>query len=142
MLYKDILKKFRKNKVCPFCKVNKKFVILENNFCYLTPARAPYVKNHLLIVPRRHVLQLDKLKGKEKKAIFDLIMKGTEILEKKYPAVELSYKEGELIPAGKSIPHLHFHLVPKRKRSSLPKSSRKFLSEKDLIKKVEELKKF
>ena len=81
-------------------------------------------------------------KGKEKKAIFDLIMKGIKILEKKYPAVEMGYKEGDLLSARKTIPHLHFHLVPKRKRNKFSNVKRNFLDEKQLIKEVEKIKNF
>ena len=142
MVYEKILKSCRKNNFCPFCHEDKKFILAENKFAYITPARAPYVKDHLLVIPKKHALNLAKLKGKEKKAIFDLIMKGIKILEKKYPAVEMGYKEGDLLSARKTIPHLHFHLVPKRKRNKFSNVKRNFLDEKQLIKEVEKIKNF
>ncbi len=142
MIYQKFLDKIRKNKICPFYKFDKKFIILENKYAFMTPARAPYVKDHSLILPKRHVFVLEKLKEKEKKAIFDLIMRGIKILEKKYPAVQVEYKEGDLVSARKSIPHLHFHLIPRRKKNKETKDKRIFLTKKELLLEVERIKKF
>lgn len=144
MLYKKILEVFRRNKICPFCRRNKKFIILENKTAYLTPAQAPYTKDHLLIIPKRHVLELIRLGKKEKENILDLILHGMKILKKKYPSVLIEYKEGSLKNAGKSIPHLHFHLIPKLKNAldiKITSDRRKFLSDKELIIEVNKLKK-
>ncbi len=142
MMYQNFLRNLRKNKNRPFDNFEKKFIIIKNRYAFLTPARAPYVKDHLLILPKRHLLTLGELKEKEKKAIFDLIMEGIKILEKKYPAVQMEYKEGDLLSARKSIPHLHFHLIPRRKKNKESKEKRIFLSEKELIREVRRIKKF
>jgi len=142
MFYQKILKNFRKKDFCPFCNSNSEFRIIENESAYITLARAPYVKNHLLVIPKRHILSLNNLTGNEKKEIFDLMLFGIKLLEKKYPAVQMQYKEGDLISAGKTIPHAHFHLVPKRKKTKEIKDKRKFLREGELIKKVNEVKNF
>ncbi len=142
MLYEKILKKFRKKGICPFCKIDKRFVVEKNRHAILTPARAPYLKNHLLVFPKRHVTKLNRLKGVEKRSLFDLLIQGIKILQKKYPAVEVQYKEGEMISAHKSIRHVHFHLIPKRHKTHENRDKRTFLTEEELISLVKEIKKF
>jgi diadenosine tetraphosphate (Ap4A) HIT family hydrolase len=134
MNYISFLRKFMKKGACPFCDPERDFVITENNYAYITPARAPYMKDHLLVIPKRHITDLGKLRKNEKNCLFDLIVSGMNVLRKKYPAVEVDYKEGDMKISKKSVPHLHFHLIPKRKWSNPNETSlRKFLSEEDLV---------
>jgi len=42
-------------------------IIRQNKYAILTLAKAPYTKNHLLVVPKKHVLKLNSLSEKEKK---------------------------------------------------------------------------
>ena len=78
MFYKNALRKIRKKGECPFCIPPKNFIIFENPKAYLTPSRAPYVKDHLLVIPKVHALVLDKLNSKEKESILNLIVKGID----------------------------------------------------------------
>ena len=66
MLYKEYLKKL---KTCPFCCLNKNEIIKQNKYAILTLSKAPYTKDHLLVVPKKHSLKLDNLTTKEKIAI-------------------------------------------------------------------------
>lgn len=142
MKYTKALKKIRKEGVCPFCKEVQKDIIVSNDYAYITPARAPYEKDHLLVVPFRHVTKLKDLGPEEEEGIFDLVALGMKLLRKKYPAVEVEYREGDnLKDAQKSIPHLHFHLLPLVKGKKLERTNRKFLSAKELENEVKEIKK-
>ncbi len=143
MLYETILRKLRRRGICPFCTRKKEFLILENKKSYLTPAQAPYTKDHLLVIPKRHVLTLKNLNGIEKQKMFELVVEGIKILKKRYSAIEVEYKEGNMKLAGKTVPHVHFHLIPKTKAGIVDgKSSRKFLSDKELIAVVKRVKEY
>lgn len=140
MRYKKALKEIRKEG-CPFCREKQEDIIASNEYAYITPARAPYVKDHLLVIPFRHVLRLKDLKPEEEEGIFDLVSLGMKLLRKKYPAVEVEYREGDnLKDAQKSIPHLHFHLLPLAKGERFKRTGRKFLSAKELKDEVKEIK--
>lgn len=133
MKYKKFLRKIRKEGICPFDNMDSSLMILKNDYAYLIPAEAPYVKDHLLVVPKRHVLRLEDLKQEELKGALDLVKSAVEALRKKYPAVEVEYREGkDLEDAEKSIPHLHFHIIPMWKGVRLKRTNRKFLSLKEL----------
>ena len=109
MLYEKYLKGM---KICPFCELSKDEIIRQNKFAILTMARAPYTKNHLLIVTKRHVMKLNKMNSNEKNDVEKLVYYGMNKLHKKYKDVTVLYKEGSKKGVGKSIDHLHYHLIP------------------------------
>lgn len=80
----------------------------------VVPARAPYGKHHLLIVPKRHVNFLSTLSHKELEEMHELIDKRTKKLHTKHKDVTLLLRDGLVKDKhiGKSINHLHFHLLP------------------------------
>jgi diadenosine tetraphosphate (Ap4A) HIT family hydrolase len=107
MLYDNYLKKL---KICPFCE-SKDRVLLENKYAYLTYAKAPYHKHHLLVTPKRHVESLFDISKNEQKDIDELLKTGTKILKKlKYNNFTILVREGD--NSNKSIKHLHYHLIP------------------------------
>lgn len=109
MLYEKYLKQLSG---CPFCDLGKDEIIKQNDLAILTMARAPYVKDHLLVVPKRHVVKLNKMTSEEKDAVEKLVYYGMKKLHKKYKNVSVLYKEGNKKEVGKSIDHLHYHLIP------------------------------
>lgn len=107
MLYHSYLKKL---KICPFCESEDR-ILVSNRYAYLTYAKAPYHKHHLLIVPKRHVVSLFKVSANEEKSINKLINIGTTILKKlKYNNFTILVREGD--DSNKSIKHVHYHLIP------------------------------
>tara|TARA_Y100000310_G_scaffold3354_1_gene4284 strand:+ start:1224 stop:1658 length:435 start_codon:yes stop_codon:yes gene_type:complete len=140
MLYNKFLKKHHQ---CPFCHLLKEEVIKQNKYAILTLARAPYTKDHLLIVPKKHVLKLNKLSKKEKQAIEELIYYGLKKLHKKHKNVTVLFREGNKKQVGKSINHIHYHLIPDMKIGSLDKSieHRQIFAEEKYVEKIKEVRK-
>ncbi|MFA6514222.1 MAG: HIT domain-containing protein [Patescibacteria group bacterium] len=107
MLYNNYLKKLKK---CPFCEASNRELIANNN-AYLTYAKAPYHKHHLLIIPKKHVVSFFDITKNEAKDIDVLIKTGTRILKKlKYNNFTILVREGD--DSNKSIKHIHYHLIP------------------------------
>lgn len=95
---------------CPFCSPTQR-IVTENEFAFLTYSLAPYRSDHLLVVPKVHVEHVIDLT--------DEIMSGLNLLQKVglrmlnklgHPNVSLLVRDG--MGSGKSIPHLHYHLIP------------------------------
>lgn len=99
-------------KKCVFCDLREKYLITEKDGIVLTVNLFPYINGHLLLIPRRHVLKLNKLTALEWSAVKDLFDIGRSLLAKAYgfKDVNLIYREGER--AGKTVWHLHFNLFP------------------------------
>ncbi len=129
-------------KKCPFCSLDRDEIIRQNDLAMLILARAPYVKDHLLIVPKRHVMKLNKMTPAEKDAVEKLVYYGMKKLHKRYKNVSVLYKEGNKKEVGKSIDHLHYHLIPELQigSSKVNWKTRKLRSDEDYKKLVKKLK--
>jgi diadenosine tetraphosphate (Ap4A) HIT family hydrolase len=107
MLYHDYLKTVDG---CPFCECNDRIFIDKEN-AFLTYARAPYHPDHLLVIPKRHIVSFLEINEEERLDIDELIKVGCDILKKlKYTNFSVLVREGDAI--NKSVPHLHYHLIP------------------------------
>lgn len=110
----------KKEKGCVFCnrfrmKDSVKSLVLyrgEKNFILLN--KYPYNTGHALVVPNRHVGQLENLKPDEAVEFFDLICKTVVAIKKtlKPHAINVGMNLGRMSGAG--IPgHVHMHVVPR-----------------------------
>ena len=112
MLYQDYLLKVLKDE-CPFCDINKHYIIEKWKHFTVLLSRAPYTLDHILIVPNRHLIRMWEITPEERWTLVPLIEKWMRKLEKLHKEVNLLLRDGVahwLI--GKSINHLHFHLIP------------------------------
>ena len=142
MLYERFLKKHHK---CPFCCMGDSEIIKQNKYAILTLARAPYIKDHLLVIPKKHVLKINKLSKKQKDAVEKLIYYAMKKLHKKYKNVTVLYREGNKKEVGKSINHVHYHLIPNLQIGAQEKfwKNRKIFDEETYVKKIQKfIKKF
>lgn len=103
--------RFLKNlKDCPFCRAKDR-VLLANRSAFLTYARAPYHKHHLLVIPKRHLESFFAISASEQQDLNRLIVAGAKIIQKlKYNNFTIMVREGD--DSNKSIKHLHYHLIP------------------------------
>jgi len=109
MKYGELLKEL---KDCPFCKLKKREIIFENEFGKIILARAPYHKNHILIIPNRHVNKMSELNDKEALELHRLELRGIKFISKLHKNFSILYREGD--NAGKSINHLHINIIPEK----------------------------
>ena len=139
MLYENYLK----NKhPCPFCILTKEEIIKQNKYALITLAKAPYTKDHLLVIPKKHHVKLSSLSHDEKEGVEKLLYYGMRKLHKKYRNVTIIYREGDLKKVGKSVLHLHYHLIPKMQIGSydICLNKRKIYSDKEYFKKIKKVK--
>ncbi len=108
MLYHDFLKT---SPTCPFCTPRLDALLTENALASLTYSLAPYHQYHLLVVPNRHLENWEELSTEEELAINHLLRKGTQILRTfGYTDYSILVRNGA--KSGKSVPHVHYHIVP------------------------------
>lgn len=113
MLYWEILAHTEKKGSCPFCHEKHPHMIYENEHMFVVPARAPYVRDHILIIPKRHVILLQEMTHEETQALHHMVDIWTKKLHKKHKDVNLLLRDGlAKWKVDKSINHLHFHLIP------------------------------
>ncbi len=99
---------------CVFCDLKDKYIIDEKDGVVLTVALYPYADGHLLIIPKRHIETIDDLTDKERRAVFELKKKGMRLLSEKLGIENVWFlvREGDGVKAGKTVRHVHFHLLP------------------------------
>lgn len=108
MKYQDFLRQLDH---CPFCATHEEEVIISNDQAILTYAKAPYTVDHVIVVPRRHVEQIEDISEQELLEINRLVLKGVKMLKQLgHDTVSFLTREGE--NSGRTIKHVHYHLVP------------------------------
>jgi|TARA_B100001971_G_C18233394_1_gene565414 diadenosine tetraphosphate (Ap4A) HIT family hydrolase len=140
MLYEKYLKK---KHPCPFCNLTKEEILKQNKCAILTLAKAPYTKDHLLVVPKKHYLKFNAMTKAEKDCVDKLVSYALKKLHKKHKNITVLYREGDLKQVGKSIPHLHYHIIPNMVIGAydINWKKRKIYSEEKYIKEIKKLKK-
>ena len=114
---------------CVFCsisagQVEKSTVYEDEQFIVIMDAY-PLTPFHVLIIPKRHVQYLQELTTSEKRRLFELGDKVTSALKlacKEQIDFNMLLNDGKL--ANQTIPHVHLHVIPRRKHDfirSLPK---------------------
>ncbi|WBW75361.1 bis(5'-nucleosidyl)-tetraphosphatase [Schizosaccharomyces osmophilus] len=75
----------------------------------------PILPGHVLVLPRRVVPRLRDLSQEEIGDLFESVKKVQSILEKVYTATasNIGIQDGK--DAGQTVPHLHVHLIPRKK---------------------------
>ena len=104
---------------CVFCALlgadaEKHRVLQRRDLAFVTLAKYPYNPGHLLVLPTRHVGEIEEIKPDEAAEMFELMQRGVRVLR------EASGPQGFNIGlnlgrvAGAGIPdHLHWHVVPR-----------------------------
>ncbi len=97
----------------PFLHIEKEHIVDEYDNFLVILARAPYIEEHLLVIPKRKVYILSKLSPHEQSELFSILEERTEKLHQQHNSVNLLLRDWLVgWNSGKSINHLHFHLIP------------------------------
>lgn len=131
MLYSAFLKKTKR---CPFC-VPEQRIFAKNARAYLTYSIAPYATYHLLAIPKRHVESLSDLTHAETRDVQAMVGAGIGVLAVKgIEDFTVLARNGRA--SGKSVSHVHYHLIPKHRMGDLDREQRyrKVLGEKEVRK--------
>lgn len=100
---------------CLFCqwKEEKEEIILENEYAFARFDGYPVSDGHVLFMTKRHVKDFFETTIEERKAIFELVDKAKEILDKKYNPTGYNIGMNCGSSAGQTVMHVHVHLIPR-----------------------------
>ena len=105
---------------CIFCmkpeeKDDRKALILyRGELCYVILNYYPYNNGHLMIVPFRHVGEIQELSAEERAEMMDLTARSLEVLKEAISphGFNLGVNQGAVAGAGVAG-HVHLHIVPR-----------------------------
>jgi histidine triad (HIT) family protein len=106
---------------CPFCaivrgEITASFVLREDEVCAFLDVR-PVFKGHVLVVPHEHTDDLLALPPGLVSPVFTAVQRVARAVEKALEA------DGSFVAVNnkisQSVPHLHVHVVPRRKGDGL-----------------------
>lgn len=108
-----------KGKGCIFCKkpLEKKdkenLILYQSQYAFVMMNKFPYNNGHLMIVPKRHCLDFEKLGENELKELSYLLKAATRVLKTcLHPhGFNIGINIGKVGGAGED--HIHFHVVPR-----------------------------
>ena len=110
----------RPDDACVFCEAiagsddSASLVLHRNAACCIIFNRYPYNNGHLLIVPYRHVGDLDDLTAEESANVMHVVRYGMRLLRRAYQphAVNIGMNLGAAAGAG-ILAHVHAHVAPR-----------------------------
>jgi len=102
---------------CIFCREAQRsddLVLFEGNTAFVMANRYPYISGHLMIIPFRHISQLEDLLSEEKLEIFNLQEMAIRVLKKAMSpdGFNIGINLGKVAGAGIDD-HIHVHIVPR-----------------------------
>ncbi|MBD3272924.1 HIT domain-containing protein [Candidatus Dependentiae bacterium] len=110
-----------KNNICAFCnpEVLKTHTFYEDDLVRGLCSYKPVFPGHCLVVTKRHIKSFKEVSDEEMIAIASLIKKINDAIQKIMgPSIYLiQQKNGSGI---QSVPHLHFHYIPRKDDKSHP----------------------
>ncbi len=108
------------NDRCVFCLASEglddkaNLVLHRNEACFIVFNRYPYNNGHLLVVPFRHVGDLNDLSAEESANVMHVVRYGVRLLRSTFRphAVSVGMNLGAAAGAG-ILDHVHMHIVPR-----------------------------
>lgn len=98
---------------CPFCHLEQRRIVLENDFAAAFPDGFPIAEGHTLVVPKRHVASLFDLTAEKQAAVWSLVaqVRGKLMAELKPDGFNIGCNDGKA--AGQTVMHAHVHVIPR-----------------------------
>jgi len=108
-----------KKKGCFFCtklkekKDRENLILYKGEYVFVVMNKYPYNNGHLMVVPKRHYLGLERLNDNESKELFDLLRASVKVLKACFRpyGFNIGMNIGRVGGAGED--HLHLHIVPR-----------------------------
>ncbi|HET9671681.1 MAG TPA: HIT domain-containing protein [Actinomycetota bacterium] len=103
---------------CVFCRIRdgeqEERVLARADLAYVTLNRYPYSPGHVLVIPNRHVGEVEGLTDEETLALQRLLQRSVAALREEYGPHGFNVGMNLGRVAGAGVPdHLHWHVVPR-----------------------------
>jgi len=102
---------------CVFCRGSireEDLLLYEGKFCYIIMNKYPYTSGHVLVIPFRHVCDMEETTAEERVEMMELTALCVKVLKKAFApeGFNIGMNLGKVAGAGVDD-HLHIHIVPR-----------------------------
>lgn len=98
-------------KECVFCDLKDKYIIQSTDSAVLTVNIFPYTNGQLMVIPRRHLVDISEITDDEMLTMHKLCCNGIDLLRSlDLDNVWVLLRNGSV--AGKTVKHLHWNILP------------------------------
>jgi len=108
---------------CIFCKIIAKeitsYKVYEDKYTFAFLDISPVNPGHILVTPKNHIKNIEEADEKTLCQIMRTIKKIGKALKDGMKAESYNVMENNDPIAGQIIPHLHFHIIPRKKDDGL-----------------------
>ena len=102
---------------CVFCKCSIRcddYIVFEGKTCFVMLNRFPYVNGHLMIIPGRHLSDIEELTSEERMEMFTLLDRSVKVLRETMQPQGFNVGMNLGKAAGAGIDeHVHLHILPR-----------------------------
>ncbi|MGM1064614.1 HIT family protein [Saccharothrix sp. Mg75] len=101
---------------CLFCSFDDTSIndlLVDGELCYVRRDNYPAAEGHVEVVPKRHVESYFDLTAEEAAEVYALIKEARRLLDRSYHPDGYTIGVNEGRAAGRTIDHLHIHLIPR-----------------------------
>ncbi len=110
----------KKEKGCVFCNrlkmkdTIKNLIVYRGEKCIVILNKFPYNTGHTLVIPNRHIGQIEKMTAIESEEYFRLTQQSVKFIKKLFKPDSLNLGMNLGRASGAGVPgHLHMHIVPR-----------------------------
>ncbi len=100
---------------CIFCKIISKEIsvdiVAENNLAIAFPDRSPRAPIHLLVVPKKHIVNINNIEPNDKELVWAMINLVQQISTNSAPEKAFNLIANNGAAAGQSVFHMHWHFL-------------------------------
>ncbi len=106
---------------CVFCRIldsdepgDRTYLVWRDEQCACVLNAYPYTSGHLMVMPIRHVSELEDIRGTEASALWEAVADAVRALKQAYQPQGINIGANLGRPAGAGIPgHFHIHVLPR-----------------------------
>ena len=96
---------------CPLCDLSKQEIVYQDDHCYCVVIIEPLKDGHLMVLPKRHVVNLEDLEPQESHAILKLLGRLGKTISEVYDEDPIIFMN---LGKHSTQPHIHFHILPSK----------------------------
>jgi ATP adenylyltransferase len=117
---REVNKENSSEQECVFClkllsnEDRKNFILARHKYNFIILNLHPYNAGHIMVLPLRHIKNINEMTQEERKEFIDLLSICTIVLQKALNAEGINVGMNLGKAAGAGIPaHLHMHIIPR-----------------------------